>query len=929
MKITLILALFWMSGSFFQDLLAQDALRSNITETDSSFYLFNQEDAEVNIPFKQKVKNELPGFFTTINPEDFLMYDNISSLGEALSGRVPGIIQGTNIHGLGSALVIIDGIPGDINSVNIEEIEQITVLKDINSSILYGSQAGRGVILVTTKRGKANKKVAELIVDQGFGVPVVLPNYFNAADYMELYNEALANDGQDPKYLISDIEATRNGTNPYRFPDKDYYTSEFLRSSKPFSRYMLNFSGGNLNTQYSLHAGWVHEGNLLEIGEKEQTNNLNIRANVNFRVNDFIKAHIDIVGLYNIHKGPNGDFWGDASSLYPNAYTSLIDTSLVTNKDVISGASIINGQYVLGGTNQYQNNIYGNLYLSGFQRTYMTTLQYNNGVDVDLKSITKGLSFKAYGSFGYNANFTEAQNNEYAVYQPAWADMGGGVYNATLSKIGLDRFTGTQGLSNTYKNQVIGFYGMLDYNRTFGDRHALSGSLLGYTNSSRETNNLVETKNNHLGSRLTYVYNGRYIIDFSSVLTTSLYLKPENRKAFSPSLGLGWVLSNEDFFGTVRGIDYLKFKFSAGILNTDINITDYYLYKSSFTTGGLVTWDDGQRRNNQTMISNIGNDNITYEQRINYNLGAEAVFLNRSIWLDVNLFRETEAGLITQRISSTPQYFGGIYPYDNYGEDQYTGVDLDLSFRKAVNNLRYELGGNFTYLSSEVVKTDEIHDYDYQYRTGKRTDAIFGYQAEGLFSDDADIASHEVQSFGTVMPGDIKYIDQNDDQKVDQNDAIMIGNSLPDFSFGIHLRLSYGNLSFFALATGSYGAERYFNSRYYWVYGDRKYSEAVLNRWTTATAATATYPRLSSGANNNNFINSTFWLYDNSRITVNRVQITYDFKSLASIFKAQSFGFYLRAGNVIMIAKNRDKIQLNTTSEPQYRSYSIGLRAKF
>jgi TonB-linked SusC/RagA family outer membrane protein len=930
MKMKMIIALLGMAFLFSPGLQAKDKTPANPAPADTALYQVNEEGKLVNIPFNISYRKNIPGFVTTINPDEFLLYDNIGSVGAALTGRTPGIITGTNLHGLGAALVFIDGIPGDLSDVNIEEVEQITVLKDANSAMFYGVQAGRGIIMITTRRGKIGKPVAEVSVDQGFSNPISLPKYLGAAKYMELYNEA-----RPDYYSQSDIEMTANGTNIYRFPDTDYHSSEFLNNYRPYSRYRVNFSGGNLNTQYFLNVGWTRTGSLMAIGEKEQSNGMNLRSNVNFRVNDFMKAYIDIAGRYDIAKSPNGNFWNDAATLRPNEYTPLIDTSLVSNLTELSKPIFVQNGHLLGGSNIYQNNVYGNLLLSGYQRAFTSMLNYRTGLDVDLSAITEGLSFKMLGSFTFNANYTESQNNSYAVYEPLWTMAGEDEYTASLTKIGNDRSTGTQGIGNTFKRRRIGYYGILDYTRTFDDRHAVSASVLAFSNLDRRTGNLYETKFHHMGARINYVFDSKYIIDFNSVLTSALHLEKGNRLGYSPSIGLGWVISREDFFGEVAGIDYLKFKASTGSLNTDYNIGSYYLYRSSFSTGGSVAWADGNRSNNVRQVANIGNSLLGYEKRNDLNLGAEAILFNNTTWLDVNFFRERYSDIVTQLSASTPDYLGGLLPYVNYGEEKYTGVDLGLTYRKMINSFGYELGGSFTYLTSELVKTDETWEYDYQFRAGNRTDGIWGLQADGLFMDDDEIAGHKFQTFGEVRPGDIKYIDQNDDDIIDPNDIIMIGNNRPDYTFGLHLRLSYGNVSFFTLVTGSFGHESYANNEYYWVYGDRKYSEVVLDRWTydpdngIDTRETATYPRLSSGANSNNFRNSTFWLYDNSRISINRMQLTYDIQPLAARLNAQNLGLYLRTENIAMFAKNRDKIQLNHNSEPQYTNYSIGIRAIF
>jgi TonB-dependent SusC/RagA subfamily outer membrane receptor len=326
MKIKLIIALSVMAFLSLPGVRSQDNTPSTPAPVDTVFSQVSEEVKIVNLPFNRTYRKNMPGFVTTINPDEFLMYDNIGTVSDALTGRSPGMITGTNLHGLGAAIVFIDGMPGELSDVNIDEVEQISILKDANSAMFYGVQAGRGIIMITTRRGKIGKPLAEVSVDQGFSNPVLLPNYLGAAKYMELYNEA-----SPGRYSADEIEKTANGSNSYFFPDTDYYSKEFLNNYRPYSKYRVNFSGGNLNTQYFLNVGWTRTGSLMAIGEKEQSNGMNIRSNVNFKINDVLKAYIDIAGRYDIAKGPNGNFWNDAATLRPNEFTPLIDTSLVSN----------------------------------------------------------------------------------------------------------------------------------------------------------------------------------------------------------------------------------------------------------------------------------------------------------------------------------------------------------------------------------------------------------------------------------------------------------------------------------------------------------------------------------------------------------------------------------------------------------------------
>ena len=320
---------------------------ANAQAESDSLTIFGETN-DMYLPFVKTNKQFSTGAITIINPEDLLNFKSIHDVSSAITGLSPGGMGGLNIRGLGDALVVIDGIPRPISSVNIEEIDQITVVKDVNAGILYGVQAHNGLILITTKRGQPNVSKVNVSVEQGFSNPISLPSYLKSADYMELFNEALQNDGLAPLYTQAQIDNTKSGTKPAMYPDADYYSSEFLKNSKPTTRVVSQFSGGNLNAQYYLTAGYQREGTLLNMGEgaNDKDQRLNLRSNVNFRITDFIKSYVDIVAIWDLTRRVNGNFWSDASSLRPNLYTPLIDTALVTNKTHVPTAMLINGKYI-------------------------------------------------------------------------------------------------------------------------------------------------------------------------------------------------------------------------------------------------------------------------------------------------------------------------------------------------------------------------------------------------------------------------------------------------------------------------------------------------------------------------------------------------------------------------------------------------------
>ena len=884
-----------------------------------------EEDSIINIPFGKVLKRNSVSDLTVINPRGIETFDHVVYAQELTVSRVPGLEGSSNIRGLGGALVVIDGVPNSLSFINANEIAQITVLKDANASILYGVQGSNGVILITTKRGVAHKNTITSTIETGSNRPISYPQYLRSAEYMGLYNEALANDGLSPLYSSSDIQATKNGTDPIQYPDVDYYSSYFLKNSKPDSRFQTEFSGGNDNAQYYLNVGWLHSGSIMTLGN-QHNDRLNLRTNIDLKINSFIKANIGVAGIFNIAKTTTGNFFSDASSIRPNAFPGLIDTSLVSDENLIQGANLVNGKYFVGGTTIYQSNPYGYLNSGGYNNIMSSAVEFNDGLDFDLRSIAKGLSFKVNFIFDYNNNYTTSVANSYAVYEPDYSSG-----SLDLTKIGIDRKTGVQNISASYLNRKITLSESLNYQRVFHKDHAISASIIGFADKYDATDTSIQgNKHANLGSRINYIYKNRYIFDFNSALVSSAKLAPTHRVAYSPSLGLGWVLSNENFLQNSSVINFLKLRVSGGIINTDMNINGYYLYENLFQSGSGYFWNNGILSNTATVLAFSGNSNLFYEKTKEVNIGFNSILFNRTIWVDATVFMEYKSDLVEQLNNTIPDFTGGINPLQNYGENKYSGVELGISWKKSVNNFNIDIGTSMLFTKSEVIKTDEFWANKYLYRAGKSTSAIYALQAVGFFKDAADIANSPTQQFGPVQPGDIKYKDQNHDGVINADDQVMVGRSAPSFVGGLTVKLEYKNFTLFAIGSVQSGSDAMATNSYYWLYGDEKYSVLARGAWTPATSSTATYPRLSTLANANDFTRSSFWLYNNSQITLDRIQLTYDTNTkFASKFYAKNLNFYLRAENIADFSKNRDKQQLNIGVEPQYKYYAVGLTVQF
>ncbi|MGH7239294.1 MAG: TonB-dependent receptor plug domain-containing protein, partial [Candidatus Saccharimonadales bacterium] len=339
-----------------------------------------------------------------------------------------GYVAGFNgqLWGMGDYLVLVDGVPRDAAAIEPSSIEQISFLKGVSAVALYGSRAANGVILITTKRGGDHKLQFDARVNSGVFVPIEYPQYLGSAKYMTLYNEARQNDGLSQLYDQTTIYRYASGEDPYRYPNVDYYSPDYLK--KFYSRHDadLEVSGGNKNARFYTNINYTKTGSLLNFGraKKDGSNHFSIRGNVDLNINRNLSAYVDAAAIYDLTKGVNSDFWGGAATLRPNSFIPLIPISRFASTNpnlqeiVNNNTHVVDGKYLLGGTQLYPTNPIGDIYAGGSNEGINRQFQLNMGVNANLERLLKGLTFHSTFAVDYQASYTEAFNNQYAVYEP-------------------------------------------------------------------------------------------------------------------------------------------------------------------------------------------------------------------------------------------------------------------------------------------------------------------------------------------------------------------------------------------------------------------------------------------------------------------------------------------------------------------------------
>jgi hypothetical protein len=610
-----------------------------------------------------------------------------------------------------------------------------------------------------------------------------------------------------------------------------------------------------------------------------------------------------------------------STTLHPEYYPVLIPASMIKDPALIGAMKTVKGDYVLGGTSEYLTNIQGELLRNGPARTNQRLVQINTGLDFDLGSIASGLKASVFFSFDMFNQFTTGLMNTYAVYKPNYA--GDSLY---FSKYGIDTKVDEQTVTSADYYRRTGLFGTLNYVKDLGDHSIKANGVLYRDQYSVETI-LQPSKHLHFGIQVNYSYKNKYIAELTGVLAGSTKLFETQPWSFSPGLGLAWVVSEEQFLSSSSMINYLKLFANWSLLNNDETLTNFYLGRDYYEEGSQYYYNH-RNAENYAQILSLGNPQLGWEKDMAVNIGFESMVLDSRLEVEAAYFYDRSYDLITQRSNLLPSYFTSL-PFENFGSNMLQGAEAGIGYNLELGGVALRLGGNLVYSTSKVLEADELnYPEEYRSRLGRPTGAIFGYEALGLFRDPSDIDSSPEQVFGVVQPGDIKYKDLNGDRLINEADQGMIGNSDPRVGYGITFRLSFRSLELFMLGYGQVGQDAIFDNAYYWVYGDRKYSEEVLGRWTPATSSSATYPRLSATSNTNNFINSTYWLERNNWFKLQTVQLTYTLGGLR-FAGMEEIRIFVRGNNLFKISKIREKTDLNIGTSPQTRAVSIGISVQF
>lgn len=927
----------------------------------------------VVVGYSTQRKATITGSVATITTKD-LKQSPTANLTNALAGRMPGLmanqfsggepgvdrsdirIRGVGTYGNKSPIMIVDGVERDMSYLSAEEIETFTILKDASATAAYGVRGANGVIVVTTKRGKAQEK-ATVNFKASFGTnnPVKFPTYLGSADYATLYNEAVinTNPGVDPSTLtlfsqesISNFRRAKGDNSDGLGYNWDYFKYAFKPGTQ--QDYSLSVRGGSDRARYFVMANYFNQSgnyrhtNLTQYDTQAVFQRYNFRANVDVDITKDFYMKVDLGARITDRNAP-----GTTASrvvAIANTQPPYLPITVPDNGNIGNERFVINNPYgLLYGDPLHRFNMLGELSRTGYLNEKKTFLNGTFALAHKLDFITKGL--KIEGVFSYDAEEgrwirrvleTRSQGyaayGRYATFQPSIGNDGSyymnnpsydGVYIKGNPWYDTDETIGN-GFSQNPSQSKTYYQLKLDYNRKFG-KHNVSAMAL-FNRSARTYNNLVEYRYQGVSGRATYDYFNKYLAEVNVGYNGSENFAPGKRFGLFPALSLGWVISRESFMkNTQKWLDNLKVRASYGLVGSDMisdNNDDRFAYLQFYQSGSGYSFGTNEFGSGLSGLreGNFANPNLTWEKSRKFNVGVDASFLNERLTISVDYFFEHRYDIITSLEGSTkmgfPNVVGKPAPFVNSGIVDNQGVDFEISWNGRIGrHIRYYIKPNFTFARNTIKFMNEIPFIDeYRKNTGKRIDENIVYVFERFVRDqeDADYLNRiSYQPWGTLHPGDVVYKDLNKDGKIDsERDRMAMGfPRTPEIQFGIPMGISYKGIDFSVLFQGATNSSILLNGAAVWDFPayeqDQigKVKPMHMNRWTPETAATAKHPRLTYGANDNNKnSNSSLFLYDASYVRLKNIELGYSLpRTFIKPAGLQNVRLYVQALNLFTI----------------------------
>ncbi len=928
------------------------------------------------VAFQTQKKESVIGSINTINPSELKIAP--SNLTAAFAGKLAGVIsyqrsgepgkdnaeffiRGVTTFGYkNDPLILLDGLEistNDLARIEPDNVASFSIMKDATATALYGARGANGIILVTTKEGRKGKAKVSVRLESSISTPTMTNEFLEGVEYMELYNKALRT--RDPNALLfyskEKIEGTRQNLNNQIYPNVNWY-DELFKTQVFNKRANMNISGGGEIAQYYLSVSYTNEKGLLKVDDLNNFNNnidinrYNMRANINITLTKSTRAAVKFYSLFDRYNGPVDDansIFGSVMQANPvnfPKYYEKDETTQYLNHTLFGNKG--NG----GLPNPYADMVKG--YRDRFTSTILSQFQ----LEQDLDFITEGLKVRGMASVkSYSMN---QNSREFTPFYYGMAELD--------TEAGTEHYLyqiqeGTEFLNDpvveNMANSSFYFELVTQYNRTFGGNHDVGGLLVFTRKESLNTlggNSYATLPSRNLGlsGRLTYGFDSRYFVEANFGYNGSEKFAEDHRFGFFPSAGLGWAVSNETFFENFKSVvSLLKFKATYGQVGNDAisDPNDRFFYLSEVNLNdwgrGYSFGSDFGNSHSGYIINRYPNPDVTWEVATKTNFGLELGLFEKAT-LQVDYFTEHRSNIYWAR-EYTPETMGLTADISsNVGEAKSSGVDLSFDYNHIVNkDLWITSRLNFTYATNEVLKNGEPeYEYDYMSRIGQPINQQWGLVAERLFIDQYDLENSPPQfnqgangSSYDYMPGDIKYVDVNNDGQVDDRDMVPIGYpAVPEIVYGFGASSGYKNFDVSFFFQGMARESFFINPENIAPFINERNALKVIseNHWSVDNPDPyAFWPRMSTLAVANNQRNSTWWLRNGSFLRLKSVEIGYTLpRTLLNKIKIEDARLYVNGSNLLTFSEFDlwdPEMAGNGLGYPPQRIFNLGLNLTF
>jgi TonB-linked SusC/RagA family outer membrane protein len=952
MKNRIIKFFIWLP--LFYGVTAVHAQTETTSKSDSTKMLIN--NPSVGNIVDGGIKNEQywrnTGAVFTLSGED-LARMNTGNLLNTLQGRIPGLTVSTGsgepgydnptlyVRGQSSwnvagnrVLIYLDGFEVDLNYIGALspfEIESVTLLKDAAALAVYGLEGGAGVLSIRTKQGQTSTKT-RISVNGRYGLmsPVELPKVMDAYGYTTAYNQALQNDGLPVKYLNPDFYKAKD--DPFH-PNVDWY-NQMLTNQSTLQDYNISFLGGGTKAKYFVFgnftefAGIYRDADVIDrdFGTNAKYRKLNLRANVDLQLTKSLSVKATMTGITEDRNTPNGF---NASELFNNLLRVPASAFPVTN---------LNGTW--GNNSVYNFNPVQLLRQNGIYSLHTRNLQTSFSFNEKLDALVKGLSLNGGVSFSdqyagvYQKGFTVPS---YEIIKDAYdnpvLDANGNITYKTIGSVGQSINDGGNNHWNR-TNLILGF----DYLRNFG-KHTFTGMLKARRQSYTHIGQFYPVNTQGLIGNVTYDYDQKYIIDLSSSYLGSADFEKGDRYGFFPAIGLGWVATNEDFLKGSRVIDFLKFRSSYGITG-NTNEDFRFQYEMWAITKNGINLGSGNGYNGGRGEGPFPNTDFTWEKKSSFNFGFDLAVLKK-LSATVDVFSEKRSQIL-EAPTGIPDYTGFNVSNLNTGEVSNKGFEASLTFRDNQKTFAYYAGATAAFARNKITAmSEEPLPYDYLYGEGYRIDQMRGLVFDGFYQV-ADFDANGLllpsvieSSFGAVKPGDLKFVDQDNNGVINSYDLIpMKFAKLPEITLGFNLGFKYAGFDFDAFLQGVMNRSvSLLEDAFIYTHpivNNNNITEFSKNNWTPQTAATATTPRLSTLKNDNNNVDSDFWMRNGNFFKLRSIEAGYTLPQKGFLKRVEAIRVFANGTNLFIWDKIEDlEAERLSMGYPLMKTVTFGFKAKF